>query len=171
MKEADKQIITDDLGVAPVCINASCFLPQNRDRCYWTNIPLSELPQPSTLKLENVLEENAPEKYYYNKPFALDDDLSKNVIGTIQLKTYEANRRVFNPKGIVGCLTCVSGGYQEKKVYDMKKERVRKLMPIEYERLQGLPDNYTFGLCDSKRYTVCGNAWCVPVIEFLLKGV
>ena len=41
---------------------------------------------------------------------------------------------------------------------------VNKFTPIEYERLQGLPDNYTKGLCDSKRYTVCGNGWCIPVI-------
>ena len=39
MKDADKQIITDALGVKPVMINADSFLPQNRERYYWTNIP------------------------------------------------------------------------------------------------------------------------------------
>lgn len=117
------------------------------------------------------MEETVAEKYYYNKPFKLEVDKTKNVIGTIELNTYEANRRVFNPDGIIGCLTCVSGGYQEKKVYDEKTNRVRKLTPIEYERLQGLPDNYTAGVADSKRYTACGNGWCIPVIESILLGL
>ena len=37
--------------------------------------------------------------------------------------------------------TCVNGGYQEKKVWD--NGRIRKLTPVEYERLQTLPDNFT----------------------------
>jgi DNA (cytosine-5)-methyltransferase 3A len=117
------------------------------------------------------MEETVDEKFYYNKPFTLDGDKTKNVIGTIALNTYEANKRVFNPDGIIGCLTCVSGGYQEKKVYDDKTNRVRKLTPIEYERLQGLPDNYTAGVANSKRYTACGNGWCIPVIEYILGGL
>ena len=117
------------------------------------------------------METEVAEKYYYNKEFTIDEDKSKNVIGEIKLNTYETHRRVYNPDGIIGCLTCVSGGYQEKKVYDDIKNRVRKLTPIEYERLQGLPDNYTKGLCDSKRYSLCGNAWAVPVIENILRGL
>ena len=117
------------------------------------------------------MEDSVLEKYYYKKPFVIDEDKTKNVIGTIELNTYEANKRVFNPDGIIGCLTCVSGGYQEKKVYDDKTNRVRKLTPKEYERLQGLPDDYTAGIADSKRYSVCGNGWCIPVIELILNGV
>lgn len=68
-------------------------------------------------------------------------------------------------------MTCVSGGYQEKKVFDDKANRVRKLTPIEYERLQGLPDNYTAGISNTKRYTVCGNGWTVDVIAHIFKGM
>lgn len=123
------------------------------------------------MRFRDIMEEQAPEKYYYKKEFELEADRSKNVIGTLFVNTYEANKRIFNPDGIIGCLTCVSGGYQEKKVYDDKTNRVRKILPIEYERLQGLADNYTEGVCDSKRYTACGNGWTVPVIEHLLKGM
>lgn len=173
MKDEDKAIITDALGVEPRMINTTEFLPQNRERYYWTNIPIRPQVQtePIKTKFRDVMEESVAEKYYYNKPFTLLEDKSKNVIGTIQLNTYEANRRVFNPDGVIGCLTCVSGGYQEKKVYDDKNGRVRKLTPIEYERLMGLPDNYTLGLCDSKRYSVCGNGWAIPVIECILSGI
>ena len=171
MKDTDKAIITEALGVDPILINSSLVLPQNRERYYWTNIPTEPLAQKYGVKFRNVMIDTVPEKYYYKKEFQLDSDKTKNVIGTINLNTYEANKRVFNPDGIIGCLTCVSGGYQEKKVYDDKTNRVRKLVPVEYERLQGLPDDYTRGLCDSKRYTVCGNGWTVPVIEHLLKGL
>ena len=117
------------------------------------------------------MEATVADKYYYKKEFELFEDRTKNVIGTLFVNTYEANRRVFNPDGIIGCLTCVSGGYQEKKVYDDRLGKVRKVTPVEYERLQGLPDNYTAGVADSKRYTLCGNGWAVPVIEHIFKGI
>ena len=44
--------------------------------------------------------------------------------------------------------------------------RVRKLTPLECERLQGLPDNYTSVLSDTQRYKSVGNGFTVPVIEF-----
>lgn len=170
MKDKDKNIITEALGVEPIYINSSNFVAQNRERYYWTNIPVKEI-KGATHIFREVMEEKVAEKFYYSKPFTLDLDKSKNVIGTIQLNTYEANKRVFNPDGVIGCLTCVSGGYQEKKVYDDKVNKVRKLTPVEYERLQGLPDNYTEGISNSKRYTVCGNGWTIPVIKHILEGI
>lgn len=170
MKEEDKDIITHALGVKPVMINASVFLPQNRERLYWTNIPISEI-KPQTTAFRELMEEKVANKYYYDREFTLFEDKTKNVIGEIKLNTYEANRRVFSPDGVIGCLTCVSGGYQEKKVYDDRVGKVRKLTPLEYERLQGLPDNYTQGVCDSKRYSACGNGWAIPVIEHILRGM
>ena len=46
---------------------------------------------------------------------------------------------------------------------------IRRLMPIECERLQGFPDNYTAGQPDTTRYEQLGNAVCVPVVEHVLK--
>lgn len=173
MKDADRDIITEALGVEPREINTSLLLPQNRARYYWTNIPfISPGAIVSITNFRALMETDVPEKYYYKKDFEIFEGAAdKNVIGNIKLNTYEANRRVFNPDGVIGCLTCVTGGYQEKKVFDDKVNRVRKLTPKEYERLQGLPDDYTAGVCDSKRYTVCGNGWTIPIIELLLEGM
>ena len=44
---------------------------------------------------------------------------------------------------------------------------VRRLMPIECERLQGFPDSWTAGLSDTARYKMLGNAVAVPVAEWL----
>lgn len=44
---------------------------------------------------------------------------------------------------------------------------VRRLTPVECERLQGFPDFWTEGLADTRRYMALGNAWTVPVIKWL----
>ncbi|SNX61269.1 C-5 cytosine-specific DNA methylase [Nitrosomonas ureae] len=42
---------------------------------------------------------------------------------------------------------------------------IRRLTPIECERLQGFPDGWTYGISDSQRYQCCGNAVTVNVIR------
>lgn len=46
--------------------------------------------------------------------------------------------------------------------------RVRRLMPIEMERLQGFPDNWTDGQADSNRFKQMGNAVTVPVAQYII---
>jgi len=48
---------------------------------------------------------------------------------------------------------------------------IRKLTPIECERLQSLPDNYTEGIAMTNRYKCLGNAFNVEVIAHILKGI
>jgi DNA-cytosine methyltransferase len=47
---------------------------------------------------------------------------------------------------------------------------IRKLTPIECERLQTVPDNYTFG-SDNQRYKMLGNGWTVDVIAHIFQGI
>lgn len=47
--------------------------------------------------------------------------------------------------------------------------RIRKLTPIECERLQGFPDNWADGLSDTQRYKTLGNAVTVNVVESIVK--
>jgi len=55
--------------------------------------------------------------------------------------------------------------------------KIRKLTPMECERLQGFPDNWTkYGddgkeISDTQRYKMCGNAVTVPVIEYIIKNL
>lgn len=46
---------------------------------------------------------------------------------------------------------------------------VRRLTPIECERLQGFPDNWTEGQADSHRYKQLGNAVAVPVVQWIIE--
>jgi DNA-cytosine methyltransferase len=45
---------------------------------------------------------------------------------------------------------------------------IRKLTPIECERLQTLKDNYTEGISNSQRYKCLGNGWTVDVVAHIL---
>ena len=47
--------------------------------------------------------------------------------------------------------------------------RIRKLTPVECERLQGFPDGWTTGVSDTQRYKQMGNAVTVPVVEYIAK--
>lgn len=49
--------------------------------------------------------------------------------------------------------------------------RIRRLTPLECERLQGLPDNYTEGISDTQRYKVCGNAFNCDVVAHILNCI
>lgn len=48
---------------------------------------------------------------------------------------------------------------------------VRRLTPVECERLQGFPDNWTAGQTDSQRYKQMGNAVTVNVVEWVGRAV
>jgi DNA (cytosine-5)-methyltransferase 1 len=49
--------------------------------------------------------------------------------------------------------------------------QVRRLTPLECERLQGFPDNWTEGQSDTNRYKQTGNAVAVPVVEWIIQGI
>ena len=48
-----------------------------------------------------------------------------------------------------------------------QQQRIRRLTPVECERLQGFPDGWTEGISDTQRYKCLGNAVTVNVIQFL----
>lgn len=173
MNEESKKVISDFLGCNPIFIDSGDFSAQRRPRYYWTNIPVNYtdiLNHKCNLVLKNIMQKNVEEEYFYNFPL-VDIDMTKQVCATLVHKNHEMHKRVFNPAFKCCTLTCVSGGNQQKKVMD--NGRARKLTPLEYERLQTLPDGYTEGVADSHRYSVCGNGWTVDVIAHIftyLKG-
>lgn len=76
---------------------------------------------------------------------------------------------------------CLYAGYGTKwngnaaalngSLFFVQDGRLRRLCPIECERLMGLPDNYTLidGCKDTQRYQSIGNSWAVPVIQWIGK--
>lgn len=171
MEEKWVDIISVELGVKPVMINSSLVCGAERKRLYWTNIQNIAQPNDKNITLQDIIVPvcDVPEKYWYNKPFVYNGDNNK-VQCTIEINGHRNMKEVYNIKGKCNTLLCDGdGGNRQKKVY--QDGRCRKLMPIEYERLQTLPDNYTDCLSDSRRYTTVGNGWTIDVIAHILKAV
>lgn len=169
MNDESKQVISELLGCEPLLIDSNYFVAQDRPRYYWTNIPvnLDGLKECAAV-LRDIMQNDVPEKYFYNHPLE-NVDMSRKVCAYMVHKNHEMHKRVYSPLHKVGCLTAVCGGNQQKKVLD--GDRARKLTPVEYERLQGLPDNYTAGVSDGARYKAIGNGWTVDVIAYILSGL
>ena len=97
-------------------------------------------------------------------------------IGTLpNLGKGQANR-IYSVRGKSVCLNALGGGGGAKTgLYKVDLPDgdylIRKLTPIECERLQTLPDNFTDGISNSQRYKAIGNGWTVDVIVHLLKNI
>jgi len=164
MPKADKDIITETLGVEPVLFNASLVSAQSRKRLFWTNIPFT-LPEDKNILLKDILQSDVEEKFYINQLMVSTG--KKGKIGHIGTSDAQANR-VYDPDGKSVTLSANGGGLGAKTgLYDVEN-KIRKLTPIECERLQGLPDNYTDGIAMTNRYKCLGNAFNVDVVAHIL---
>ena len=162
-------VISEEMGVQPIFINSSLVCAAERKRLYWTNIPITSLLADKGLVLGDIVfpASEVPEKYWYkDRPFQYNGDDEKVQCTILGSGFMRNTREVYNLKSKANTLLCDGGGgNRQKKVY--QDGRCRKLMPIEYERLQNLPDGYTEGVADSHRYTAIGNGWTVDVIAHI----
>lgn len=65
--------------------------------------------------------------------------------------------------------TITTGATKESLI--LTNTEIRKLTPVECERLQGLPDNYTEGISNTQRYKCLGNAFNVDVVAHILSFI
>jgi len=181
-KEA-KAIITEALGVEPIMINASLVSAQNRKRLFWTNIPNVTLPEDRGILLKDVLENGDTDRL---KSYCIDANYFKGTNLEQYLKkarrqvifNYSSSQRVnrvedrFYESGNKKSHTLTSsGGSRHKSFTGVYDNEIRKLTPIECERLQGLPDNYTEGISNTQRYKCLGNAFNVDVVAHILSFI
>jgi len=179
MSEEDKKIITETLNVEPIMINSNLVSAQDRKRYYWTNIKVNGLPKDRGIVLEDVMLTKAEVDFRHNNSrmnFWYDEDFEyhgedKKVIATLDINGYDILKRVYNPKGKCGTLTTCTGGNRQKKVF--QDGRCRKLTPLEYERLQTVPEGYTDvkGVSNTRRYNMLGNGWTVDVIKHIFSFI
>jgi len=262
MKQEFQDVISEHLGVKPVRLNSNIVSAQNRDRLYWTNIPVKSFPENKRIYLKDILQDVAEigEEHYHSmksvaymergndkwkqagsrradgyeqtpeteKSFTLTANMHKGVpynyfketrqmsfdfhepetksglimAGQADLKGHDYNRRVYHPDGKAPTLAANSGGNLEPKIMQVPRGknqggikandgkvptistsaweqnnvvtdglRWRKLTPIECERLQTVPDNYTKCVSNTQRYRMLGNGWTVDIICHLLEGM
>jgi len=238
MKKEYQAVISEQLGVEPILINSSLLTAQNRNRLYWTNLPV-EQPEDKGIVLKDILEDGFVDR---DKSHCLDANYFKGGnlksyfekhrrqlvfskdglchVGDADLKGNDSIKRVYHQDGKAPTLTTMGGGHREPKVLVVKEATkkgyteiedgdcfdltfpksktrrgrnmkdksncltaanyeymryehptYRKLTPLECERLQTVPDNYTEGVSNTQRYKMLGNGWSVSVIEHILQGM
>lgn len=90
-----------------------------------------------------------------------------NEAGGVPFLAFAQNQRdELRTMEVAGALAAEPG--MKQQTYARTTMGVRRLMPIECERLQGFPDNWTIG-SDSARYRMLGNAVCVNVAEWIAR--
>jgi site-specific DNA-cytosine methylase len=149
MKKESLNVITSTLGLEPVFINSASLSAQNRQRWYWTNIGKIKQPDDKGVMLCDILEDDG-----------------QGVIkrdGVIMLKNEKSQ--------------CIDANYYkgvdnhgQRTMVLMSDGNLRKLTPVECERLQTVPDNYTNHVSNTQRYKMLGNGWTVDVIVHILKN-
>lgn len=87
-------------------------------------------------------------------------------------RNYPQGNRVYSPDGKSPTLSALGGGLGAKTgLYEIDGD-IRKLTPIECERLQCMPDgwtNPTGDISNTQRYKMCGNAFNVDVVAHIIK--
>lgn len=160
MKKWCENIITKSLGVRPIEINSALVSAQNRPRLYWTNIPVTKYPKNKRISLRSILERHVSKKYKLSPEKVdriLNEKRGKGFFSTVNDKkigTLIAGYRRRPTDGIY-----IDDGFK------------RALTPLECERLQTIPDNYTKHVSNSRRYKMIGNGFTVDVIAHILSFI
>lgn len=276
MPSKDRDIISAELWVEPIMINAALVSAQNRKRYFWTNIPWVELPKDRGIYLKDILDDGI--NHIYQRPRGFNEwGIKEGKAPTMWSNAYQENNkpikiwqfnkwwqgdRVYSVEGKSVCLSAnwwgggaktwlyllpwrivgrrlndegkrddynndipikqyveinkdinktntistvdkdnvivsVGPGYVDRdksllvdanyqkwgnlQMYskgkrqivfsDELKNAIRKLTPIECERLQGVPDNYTEWVSNTQRYKTLWNAFNVDVVAHILSFI
>ena len=198
MKKDHLNVISDTLGVEPVFINSALVSAQNRQRYYWCNWSVPQ-PEDKGIMLSDILETEGvgvlkdrgswrESRYKANCVDAnywkgVDNHAQRTMVSTIrehvlsekalsrlERKKYSKPQLLpektgtLNTKNNSGQLSFDSG-----TTLIPFEGTLRKLTPIECERLQTVPDGYTDHVSNTQRYKMLGNGWTVDVIAHIFK--
>lgn len=164
MKKEYLTVITEYLGCEPVFINSTLVSAQNRQRYYWTNINKIEQPTNKGFTLKDILEEKVDTTYFFQ------DRIGVKITGLNSLNKIRVSKRTVDQKA--RCLTAGGQSITNAGATNIiLGDKLRKLTPVECERLQTVPDNYTNHVSNSQRYKMLGNGWTVDVIAHIFKSI
>lgn len=193
MKSNIRDAISYELGVEPVEIDSALVSAQSRKRLYWTNIPNITQPEDREILLKDIIEDGYVDR---DKSYCIDANYYKG--GSVnryfekssrqQVLRQSEKRLMVNKIGYINrdhrgsrvhsldgksVILCSSGGGWGMKtgLYNTKHDIIRKLTPLECERLQTVPEGYTDCVSDSQRYKMLGNGWTIDVIVHILRNI
>jgi len=182
-------------------LNTSWFLPQNRERIYLVGysttpsgrgvFPIAangrKALEPSIKQIGTKLDSNgATQPYQQDRVYDADGIVpalnqgKSDLIIKHEIGDYRSDEG-WRPRKDGNCPTLAARAREDGSGQPLLKEnyRIRRLTPIECERLQGFPDNHTaFGnydgvvkpMSNTQRYKQCGNAVTVDVVAAVAKN-
>jgi len=175
MKKESEDVITEMLGVEPIEINSALVSAQNRKRLYWTNINFDWNIEDQGILLKDILEQQ-PDNY----TIMSDKFTSRNAQAGCLVDNEKPKARTFSAMEYVkngkqgDYIRCDKEGRPSLCIQvgvALNDKHYRKLTPIEAERLQNFPDNYTEGVSNTRRYHALGNSWTVDVVCHIFNGL
>lgn len=165
--------ITSILGVEPIMIDSALVSAQRRKRLYWTNIPNVKQPEDRNLCLRDIfVQDEALVRH--------DDRIPKTAIRKRNYVQYSVNDKhltsqAFRLYYLDGKSPTIARCRTESKcnilIDDNDLSTYKIISPIEAERLQTLPDNYTEGVPKTRRFEALGNGWTVDVIAHIFRQI
>lgn len=147
-------------------INSALVSAQNRNRYYWTNIPLKNELEDKKITWKDVMEHDTQNVYYVTPKMMAwvnksDERVKKFKVYTNNTSDKMQMLEASHHKGISN-QRCFA-------IQDI--HGLRYVSVLECERLQTVPDNYTSILSNTQRYKCLGNGWTVDVIAHIFKGL
>lgn len=165
--------ITLKLGVKPILIDSALVSAQRRKRLYWTNIPNVTQPKDKGLYIHDIFE-------FDEKLVKQDKRILETAVATENYVKYDLlNKGHFSQPyrlyymdskapTLTRCRTETKCNILLSK-NDFSTYKI--ISPLEAERLQTLPDNYTEGVPKTRRFEAIGNGWTVDVIAHILSFI
>ena len=189
MKKEYLQVISEQVsacypeipfGIEPNMICSSLVSAQSRKRYYWTNIPNVTQPEQKGIVLRDILETRVNQDRLSDMNTQDDSSHSPIQVGAYRARSIDkdGNRvswKEVKPKQMLelrrddksNTVTSV----QKDNVLTQNEVYWRKLTPLECERLQTVPDNYTDHVSNSQRFKMLGNGWTIAVIKHIFKNM
>lgn len=165
--------ITAILGVEPIMIDSALVSAQNRKRLYWTNIPGVQQPADKGLVLRDIY---IPDEFLVrtDKRILATAVATKNYIkyDLLHKGHYSQAYRLYYLDGKSPTIArCRTETKTNMLINPDDWTTYKILSPVEAERLQTLPDNYTDCVPKTRRFEAIGNGWTVDVIAHILSYI
>ena len=170
MKKEYQDVISGILGVEPHRINSSLVSAQNRDRLYWTNIPL-----------DSPIEDQGIVGVDFTGQFLdLGRKLNRDVVwrrrsGVLDCLGYygknSTSQRVYGVHGKLPTLLVNNTGGNNPLWLSLDESEAYRASIHFCEWLQTLPEDYTSGIPDNQRYRTLGNGWTIDVLVSFFRNL
>lgn len=147
MRETDKDIITNMMGVEPIRINSRLVSAQLRDRFYWTNIEGITQPDDKGILLKDIITSGY-----------VDRDKARALLVSDCRPLTTKEKMIHRYKKFITLIWEIEGD----------DNSVRYMNQTELERCQTMPKGYTKCLSRNDAANVLGDGWTVDVISHIL---